>query len=246
MKRLRDRLAYGCKRLLFRLSPALAARCGIDFRLRAPSRLFLEREIFGYLDAVAAGGKPGGRCLFIGVDKHNWHYPRLLRLELHTIDLKPENAVYGPPGRHVVGSALELARHYPAESFDAVVANGLIGFGVDTEADFERLVAQCHAVLAPGGLLVLGYNDKSERTPFRLQRGLGRSPFEPHAPAIAGVRGARHRVQDRYRHEYVFLRKPGAWGTGAGMAPRAFTARDTAARRLPAPGPGARTRAGPR
>lgn len=150
---------YAAKRLLFRISPAWAARRGVAFTLQAPSRQFLEAEVFSYINARAASLAHPAACLFIGVDKHNWHYPRLLSPAFHSIDCDPAHAVYGQPGLHVVGSALELDRHYRSAMFDFVIANGLLGFGVDTRGDCDRLLAQAHGVLAPGGLLVLGYND---------------------------------------------------------------------------------------
>ena len=209
MKRLARRIAYGFKRLVFKLSPALAARWHIDFRLRAPSREFLERQIFGYVNAAAQRGELEGKLLFVGLDKHNWHYPRLLAPEFHSIDIERGNAVYGPPGRHIVGSALDISRYYEPESFDVVIANGLIGFGLDTEADFDRLMRECHTVLACGGVLVLGYNDRPERTPFRIQRTRGYALFEEFVPPIEGVQGAHHRVDDHFAHRYAFLRKTG-------------------------------------
>ena len=49
------KVKYIGKRGLFRLSPALAERCGVDFRLDAPNRVFLEQRIFGYLNRLAEG-----------------------------------------------------------------------------------------------------------------------------------------------------------------------------------------------
>ncbi|KDB66091.1 class I SAM-dependent methyltransferase [Bordetella bronchiseptica] len=199
---------YAAKRLLFRISPAWAARRGVAFTLQAPSRQFLEAEVFSYINARAASLAHPAACLFIGVDKHNWHYPRLLSPAFHSIDCDPAHAVYGQPGLHVVGSALELDRHYRSAMFDFVIANGLLGFGVDTRGDCDRLLAQAHGVLAPGGLLVLGYNDTPERVPFRVEDTDGHALFEPHVPAIDGVHGCTHTVPDEFRHRYLFLRRP--------------------------------------
>jgi len=201
------KLRYALKRALFKLSPALAERCDIDFRLRAPNRDFLEQQIFGRLNELARELPDGLRCLFVGLDKHNWHYPRLLPwVDFHTLDCNPHMAVYGRAGRHWVGSALEMSAHYGRAAFDALIANGIIGFGIDTEADFLRLLDECHAVLKPGGLLVLGYNDFPERFGFPVDPLAG-GLFEEAPPGIAGVQGARHPVDDSFRHLYVFLRR---------------------------------------
>lgn len=200
------KLKYIAKRALFRLSPVLAERCGAHFRLDTPSRAFLEASIFGYLNRLAAAGPEPQQLLFLGVDKHNWHYPRLLRADFHSLDISPRNAVYGRPGRHWTGDALEMAAHYGPDAFDVVVANGLLGFGIDGEAALRRLLAQCHQVLKPGGLLVLGYNDLPERTPFPVVVDDGLEEF---VPAIDGMTASRHMVDDCYRHVYCFCRKRG-------------------------------------
>lgn len=199
------KIKYVLKRAVFRVSPALAERCGIDFRLNAPSRAFLENEVFGYVNRLTQADG-GMKLLFLGLDKHNWHYPRLLSADFHSLDIKRANAAYGRPGRHQTGSALQMDERYGEGAFDAVVANGLLGFGVNTEADFRRLMVQCHWVLKPGGLLVLGYNNRPDRVPYpvTLQGG---GMFDEFVPDIAGVQGARHQVDDAYRHIYVFARK---------------------------------------
>ncbi|AMG46070.1 class I SAM-dependent methyltransferase [Achromobacter ruhlandii] len=200
------KLKYLSKRALFRLSPRLAECCGVDFRLDTPSRGFLEQRIFGYLNRLAADRSAPQELLFLGLDKHNWHYPRLLRANFHSLDISPRNAVYGRPGRHRVGDALAMAAHYGPDAFDVVVANGLLGFGIDGESGLRRLLAQCHEVLKPGGVLVLGYNDLRERTPFPVVVDGGLEEF---VPAIDGVTASRHMVEDRYRHVYCFCRKAG-------------------------------------
>ncbi|MFY3138479.1 hypothetical protein ACOTFF_24425 [Achromobacter xylosoxidans] len=200
------KLKYVAKRALFRLSPVLAESCGIDFRLDTPSRRFLERRIFDYVNRLADRQRTPQELLFLGVDKHNWHYPRLLRANFHTLDILPRNAVYGRAGMHWTGDALQMAAHYGVETFDVVIANGLLGFGIDGETGLRRLLAQCHAVLKPGGVLVLGYNDLPERTPFPVEVG---PEFEEFVPAIDGVTASRHMVDDSFRHVYCFCRKSG-------------------------------------
>ncbi len=202
------KIPYALKRAVFRVSPALARTLGIDFRLRVPSRMFMEQEIFDYVNQLYERGAaaPAARCLFIGLDKHNWHYDRLLDLDFYSIDVNPRNAAYGPPGRHVVGSATELSSYYPPNSFDVVIANGLIGFGLDTEEAFDQLMFECHRVLTGDGLLVVGYNDKPERLDFKVEQAAGFQVFKTFEPGIAGMSGASHAVEDSFKHRYVFLR----------------------------------------
>lgn len=91
------------------------------------------------------------------------------------------------PGRHVIGSATDMAGYYDEESFDIVVSNGVIGWGLNERIGFEQMMEQCHRVLKPGGLLILGYNDTPERKPYPVDidhAGL----FEPVVPSIRGSR----------------------------------------------------------
>lgn len=200
------KLKYVVKRMLFRLSPFLAERCSVDFRIDTPSRVFLEQQVFGYLNNQAVVQSTESELLFLGLDKHNWHYPRLLRANFHSLDISPRSEVYGRSGRHWRGDALEMAAHYGADRFDVVIANGLLGFGIDTASDLRRLLAQCHAVLKAEGLLVLGYNDLPERTPFPVEVGSG---FREFVPGIEGVASSRYLVDDAFRHVYCFFRKVG-------------------------------------
>jgi SAM-dependent methyltransferase len=200
------KLCYLLKRALFRMSPRAAEKLNIDFRLRAANRQFLEQSVFGYINRMA-GQAPGTiKTLFVGVDKHNWHYPRLLKTEFHSLDIEAGKAVYGQPGRHWTGSATSVAGHYGDNAFDVVVANGLLGFGIDEAQGCRHLLENCEAVLKPGGLLVLGYNDRSDRVPYAvLPMALGL--FDEFTPPIAEVAGALHRVDDSFQHVYLFLTK---------------------------------------
>ncbi|MBO1015683.1 methyltransferase domain-containing protein [Achromobacter sp. SD115] len=202
------KITYALKRAIFRVSPALLRRLGANFQLRVPSRMFMEQEVFDYVNEHFRRGAaaPVARCLFIGLDKHNWHYDQLLSLDFYSIDLNPRNAAYGQPNRHVVGSATELSSHYPPHSFDVVFANGLIGFGLDTEEAFNQLMFECHRVLTGDGMLVLGYNDKPDRLSFKVEQAKGFQVYKTFEPGIAGMMGARHIVADGFQHCYVFLR----------------------------------------
>lgn len=92
------KLRYKLKRLVFRVSPRLAERLQFDFALKAPNRTFLEGDIFSYINKNHGSRLKAGKLLFIGIDKHNWHYHRLIDLQFHTIEIKKKNAVYGQPG----------------------------------------------------------------------------------------------------------------------------------------------------
>jgi len=213
------KLRYFLKRALFKISPRMAERLNIDFRLPAANRRFLEQSVFGYINRMSGEASGAVQVLFVGIDKHNWHYPRLLNAAFHSLDIEARKAVYGQPGRHWIGSATRMAEHYGENAFDVVVANGLLGFGIDDAPDCERLLANCAAVLKPDGLLVLGYNDLPERAPYPVLP-LAQAWFDEFTPPIAGVAGALHRVDDPFRHVFLFLKKrPAAAAGGAAGFP---------------------------
>ena len=54
---------------------------------------------------------------------------------------------------HMVDKCPATMRH-----FDAVLLNGVIGFGVNTEEDIQRLLLQVDAVTRPGASIVVGWN----------------------------------------------------------------------------------------
>src|SRR5690606_18384213 len=108
----------------------------------------------------------------------------------------------------VTGSATQLPAYYAADAFDAVIANGLIGFGLNSPNDFEHLLSgSCH-ILKPGGIFVLGYNNTPDRLNFAVDSAESFKYFQPFTPDIDGVTGPYHPVDDEFRHTYLFLRKP--------------------------------------
>jgi hypothetical protein len=198
-----SRFVTKLKSLLFKLSPHLAITLGVEFPLKSENRLFLENQIFDLLNARFKHQPERARCLFLGTDKRSWHYPKRLDAELFTLDIEPKKAIYGNRGLHTVGSAGTLLQYYAPHSFDAIIANGLIGFGMNQLEDCEALLAGSHAVLKESGLLVLGYNDGAEFVNFKVRDSKNYKLFEEFVP--------NHQTLDRYQYEFgdhtfVFLK----------------------------------------
>ena len=61
---MRSRLTHKLNKVIFRLSPVLAERCNIDFKLETPSRAFMENEIFSYGTARFARRTRDTGCFF--------------------------------------------------------------------------------------------------------------------------------------------------------------------------------------
>ncbi len=199
-----SRLATKLQRLVFKISPHLAIALGVEFPLKSANRQFLEGEIFDYLNAFFTQQEQPAKCLFLGTDKRSWHYPRCLAAEVFTLDIEPKKAVYGNRGRHTIGSAAELEKHYASASFDVVIANGLIGFGMNQEQDCEALLRASHAVLKAGGLLLMGYNDGAEFVNFKVREAKHYQLFEEVAPNHKALTRAQYDFGD---HIFVFLKK---------------------------------------
>ena len=198
-----SRLVTKLKLLLFKLSPHLALTLGVEFPLKSENRLFLENQIFALLNARFKQQSSRARCLFLGTDKRSWHYPKCLDAELYTMDIDPKKAIYGNRGHHTIGSAGELLQHYAPRSFDAVIANGLIGFGMNQLQDCEALLGSAHAVLKADGLLVLGYNDGAEFVNFKVRDSKNYKLFEEYVPNDQTLNRCQYEFGD---HTFVFLK----------------------------------------
>lgn len=116
-----------------------------------------------YLDDVImpALGKAGTkRVLFVGCasyTRHNHAAFEAQGIECWTTDILPENAKWGHPQRHIIGDIAAIRGQVPAEHFDAVLFNGVMGYGV-TGADMVAITPALHAILRPSGMLLIGWN----------------------------------------------------------------------------------------
>ncbi len=201
-----NKILHQFKRIIFAISPRLAEGIGVDFRMNLPNRVFLEKQIFGFMNSSGYGLKDR-KCLFVGIKRYNWHYPRLLDFDYYSIDSNPKEARYGTNGQHTVGSVLELSDHFADNSFQFVIANGLIGFGINDEISSDKMLAQIYRVLKNDGILILGYNNQASRLKFNLQSSAGFSLFDRFTPAIRGLTNEPYMINDEANHCYVFLQK---------------------------------------
>lgn len=193
------------KRMLAPLRALAARRLGIDYSLKTADRRVLEQDIFGKLLAA----DHCRRILFAGVEKYTCHYPRFFPGKaFHTIDWDKDKAHYGTPGLHRVGSVCELGQFYPPASFDAVLFNGLVGYGLNAADDVDRAFVAAHTVLVPGGVFILGWNNTPRHLSFALEALPGYLLFSPFTPALPGIASHRFAVATDNGHTFDFLRRP--------------------------------------
>jgi len=169
--------------------------------LGMPDRVILDRKIIPML--IDRGAK---RVLSIGVAYYNAHHPALFAkrgVELWTIDIDPQKARWGSPGRHVTGNALDLPRHLPSQSFDAVIFNGVLGDGIDDESSVNRVLTAIAAILKPRGLLVVGWNHDMTEDPMVLRAA--QTLFR----ATPALDGAAHLEVEHSTMIYEFLEQAG-------------------------------------
>ena len=179
----------------------IGAGFGLDSRLDTEDRRLLEGTIIPFLVA-----RPDIRTiLFVGCDWYSRHYTRLFPgCELWTIEKDPLKRIYGGR-RHVIGPLHTLERHFARDTFDLVVCNGVVGWGLDDPDEVESSFEACRRCLRPGGVLVLGWNDVPERTPFPLEECRALARFVPYRLEPLGV--SRLLTATVNRHTFNFYRK---------------------------------------
>ncbi len=119
-----------------------------------PDRRLLENEI---LPAVAAASE---RVLFVGVQWYTARYAAIFEGKTFaTIEPNPELAKFGA-AEHVVDVVENVGRHFDGTTFDAVVMNGVIGYGLNDAAKVDAALAACAFKMRSGAVLVLGVNEE--------------------------------------------------------------------------------------
>ncbi|WP_110685698.1 methyltransferase domain-containing protein [Salinicola aestuarinus] len=134
-------------------------RTGWILRYRWGDRRLLEDVILPTLDRDPAVSS----ALLVGCAWYTRHYPRLLpRTHVLTMEIDPAKAAFGGE-RHLVANMVEIRQHVAPGSLDAIVCNGVLGWGLDDACAVEAAFAGAVRCLKPGGLFLLGWNDIAPR-----------------------------------------------------------------------------------
>ncbi len=131
-----------------------------------PDRVYLEQDILPCL-----AQQPWKRILFVGCEPYTQGYGRQftkVAIEYWTTDIKPDSSAWGEPHRHRTGNVCELDRFFENQMFDAVLLNGVFGFGVNEIPKMDEAIRAIQNVLVPRGILLLGWNRELMRDPSEL------------------------------------------------------------------------------
>ncbi len=176
----------------FVLLKVVGVNKGYEHMLRTnPERLFLEKEALPWV------ARSYRKVLFVGTASYTYHYERIFADDpsrYSTIDRMPLNRVWGADS-HIVDSIENIDRHRPEGFFDAIVLSGVLAyripqhneFGLIEEHELRPLLAALHRVIRPGGLLLVGWNQKDMPQSLH-QRGLLEPLFKPFDQTPWGAR----------------------------------------------------------
>jgi SAM-dependent methyltransferase len=101
------------------------------------------------------------RILFIGCKWYTAHYKDFFRdtgIEYWTTDIDQSSSVWGAKNKHITCDVQELDKHFPLHSFDAVLSNGVFGWGVNDLETMNHTVTAIERVLKQDGTLLVGWN----------------------------------------------------------------------------------------
>ncbi len=172
------------------------------WREYTPDRHVLEHVIFPALkhrDDIR-------RLLFVGCDWYTERYPgQFADREFWTLEKDPAKARYGAR-RHVVDTLTNASGHFAPQSLDAVICNGVFGWGLDTPQETEDALAACFECLRPEGLLIIGWNDVEGHRPVALETLSNLERFEPYT--LSPFPGPTYPTFSALNQIFSFYRRP--------------------------------------
>lgn len=177
---------------------------GIDLRKRREDRIVLEDIVFPELLSLP----DCRRILFVGCAWYTSHYPRIFRERtFYTLEIAPEEAKYGSP-HHIIDSCVNIDQHFQESSLDAVIMNGVYGFGLNDMGQIEQTLTAIFRSLRPHGQFIFGWNDLPGHNPYSMTQIEQIAPFDKYQfpPLNSHV----HESKARNRHRFHFYRKPAA------------------------------------
>jgi SAM-dependent methyltransferase len=141
--------------------------------LRLPDRVYMTEAIIPRILA-----RRPKSLLNLGVHYYTDRTQRTLAaagIDVFTADPDGRKTRWGSEGKHRVCKADEIGANFPGVTFDVVILNGVLGYGLNTQAEFERTLRAIAEKLRSGGLLVIGWDDNMFHDP--LAAGTDRTLF---------------------------------------------------------------------
>lgn len=142
------------------------------------------------------------RTLWIGCQAYTPPYYATLESgggECWTLDLNPESAAWGREGRHVIGDLTQADTLFAPAFFDAVICNGIFGWGVNSLEERSKALAAMATILKPDGVLLMGWNNHKTDDPVPLASALFARTVLQDVPS--------HITVGQSTHRYDLLRK---------------------------------------
>lgn len=174
--------------------------CGVDFYIRTDDRRVLETIILPFF----AQGSEWRRILFVGCAWYTRGYRRLFAgNDYRTLEIDPREARYGT-AQHIIDSVENIRDHFREGDLDVIICNGVFGWGLNERSAVDKAFQGCFESLRGGGILVLGWNDLPDRTPFPLETCPALQSFTPFVfPPLGSTRF----LTGSGRHTYDFYLK---------------------------------------
>ncbi len=176
---------------------------GLSTPSRTEDRRVLEQVIFPYY--VARFDMRS--VLFVGCDWYTRHYEKAFFRGRNYWTIEPSERArrFGSRRQHVAAPWERLDAYFPECYFDLIIANGVYGFGLNTQEQCEAAFAHSHSRLRDGGHLLLGWNDVPETTPVPLEEIASLRRFRPWT--FPGFSSSRYVTDTPHRHVYDFYVK---------------------------------------
>ena len=154
---------------------------GFRLSLRTEDRHILENTILPYI----AQSDKYQTIVFVGCDWYTSKYKKYFkRKDYWTIEIDPAMTRYGAK-RHIIDSVSNLEKHFAPGSVDAVICNGVFGFGLNEPRDVEQAFSAIYSRLRINGLLVFGWNNLPRHKPFPVEQISSLEKFRPYVfPAL--------------------------------------------------------------
>jgi SAM-dependent methyltransferase len=103
----------------------------------------------------------GGRILWVGCRDYTTTYYTVLEsqgAEVWTTDIDPALKRWGLADRHRTGDICFADQLFSDMTFDTVIYNGILGYGVDSEPMQKQSIIALSRIIKPGGHLLVGWN----------------------------------------------------------------------------------------